>query len=165
MLFPVWSTGSTNPHKKEGDVSFNGNEHSAEHPESTVNLSLSSSAPSGEQDDITKKRDKERVLLITSQEIEISMNILTITLKTAAPRAWYETLANYLLENSFHRGKIDQTLFIKTQKGDILLVQIYVDDIIFGVTNKDLCKSFEKLMKDKFQMSSMGELTFFLGLQ
>nr|GEW67508.1 uncharacterized mitochondrial protein AtMg00810-like [Tanacetum cinerariifolium] len=58
-----------------------------------------------------------------------------------------------------------QTLFIKKQKGDILLVQIYVDDIIFGATNKDLCKSFEKLMKDKFQMSSMGELTFFLGLQ
>nr|GEU42546.1 putative ribonuclease H-like domain-containing protein [Tanacetum cinerariifolium] len=46
-------------------------------------------------------------------------------------------------------------------KGDILLVQIYVDDIIFGATNKDLCKSFEKLMKDKFQMSSMGELSFF----
>nr|GEX61371.1 ribonuclease H-like domain-containing protein [Tanacetum cinerariifolium] len=82
-----------------------------------------------------------------------------------APRAWYETLANYLLENGFHRGKIDQKLFIKKQKGDILLVQIYVDDIIFGATNKDLCKSFEKLMKDKFQMSSMGELTFFLGLQ
>nr|GEW06214.1 hypothetical protein [Tanacetum cinerariifolium] len=82
-----------------------------------------------------------------------------------APRAWYKTLANYLLENGFQRGKIDQTLFIKRQKGDILLVQIYVDDIIFGATNKDLCKSFEKLMKDKFQMSSMGELTFFLGLQ
>nr|GEW04083.1 putative ribonuclease H-like domain-containing protein [Tanacetum cinerariifolium] len=82
-----------------------------------------------------------------------------------APRAWYETLANYLQENGFQRGKIDQTLFIKKQKGDILLVQIYVDDIIFGATNKDLCKSFEKLMKDKFQMSSMGELTFFLGLQ
>nr|GFB13644.1 retrovirus-related Pol polyprotein from transposon TNT 1-94 [Tanacetum cinerariifolium] len=60
---------------------------------------------------------------------------------------------------------IDQTLFIKKQKRDILLVQIYVDDIIFGATNKDLCKSFEKLMKDKFQMSSMGKLTFFLGLQ
>nr|GEU78071.1 reverse transcriptase domain-containing protein [Tanacetum cinerariifolium] len=82
-----------------------------------------------------------------------------------AHRAWYETLANYLLENSFKRGKIDQTLFIKRQKGDILLIQIYVDDIIFGSTNKDLCKAFEKLMKDKFQMSSMGELTFFLGLQ
>nr|GEV11079.1 hypothetical protein [Tanacetum cinerariifolium] len=63
------------------------------------------------------------------------------------------------------RGKIDQTLFIKRQKGDILLVQIYVDDIIFGSTNKDLCKAFEKLMKDKFLMSSMGEITFFLGLQ
>nr|GEU98149.1 putative ribonuclease H-like domain-containing protein [Tanacetum cinerariifolium] len=82
-----------------------------------------------------------------------------------APRAWYETLANYLLENGFERGKIDQTLFIKKQKGDILLVQVYVDDIIFGSTNKDLCKAFEKLMKDKFQMSLMGELTLFLGLQ
>ncbi|GJZ99618.1 putative ribonuclease H-like domain-containing protein [Tanacetum coccineum] len=82
-----------------------------------------------------------------------------------APRAWYETLANYLLGNGFHRGKIDQTLFIKKQKGDILLVQIYVDDIIFGSTKKELCTEFEKLMKDKFQMSSMGELTFFLGLQ
>nr|GFD17087.1 putative ribonuclease H-like domain-containing protein [Tanacetum cinerariifolium] len=46
-----------------------------------------------------------------------------------APRAWYETLANYLLKNGFRRGKIDQTLFIKKQKGDILLVQVYVDDI------------------------------------
>nr|GEV18707.1 putative ribonuclease H-like domain-containing protein [Tanacetum cinerariifolium] len=82
-----------------------------------------------------------------------------------APKAWYETLDNYLLENSFQRGKIDQTLFIKKQKGDILLVQVYVDDIIFGSTNKELRKAFEKLIKDKFQMSSMGELTFFLGLQ
>nr|GEX65211.1 putative ribonuclease H-like domain-containing protein [Tanacetum cinerariifolium] len=82
-----------------------------------------------------------------------------------APRAWYETLATYLLENGFQRGTIDQTLFIKKQQKDILLVQIYVDDIIFGATNKALCQSFEKLMKDKFQMSSIGELTFFLGLQ
>nr|GFA61614.1 hypothetical protein [Tanacetum cinerariifolium] len=82
-----------------------------------------------------------------------------------ASRAWFETLANYLLENGFQRGKIDQTLFIKRQKGDILLVQIYVDNIIFGSTNKDLFKASEKLMKDKFQMSSIGELTFFFGLQ
>ncbi|GKC48785.1 putative ribonuclease H-like domain-containing protein [Tanacetum coccineum] len=82
-----------------------------------------------------------------------------------APRAWYDTLANYLLSNGFERGKIDQTLFIKRHKGHILLVQIYVDDIIFGSTKKELCDEFEKLMKDKFQMSSMGELTFFLGLQ
>nr|GEX47074.1 hypothetical protein [Tanacetum cinerariifolium] len=80
-----------------------------------------------------------------------------------APKAWYETLATYLLENGFHRGKIDQTLFIKKKKGDILLVYIYVDDIIFGATNKNLCKSFEKLIKDKFQMSLMRELTLFLG--
>nr|GEW83008.1 hypothetical protein [Tanacetum cinerariifolium] len=82
-----------------------------------------------------------------------------------APRAWYKTLANYLLSNGFQRGKIDPTLFIKKQKGDILLVHIYVDDIIFGSINKELCSAFEKLMKDKFQMSSMGELTFFVGLQ
>nr|GEY59609.1 reverse transcriptase domain-containing protein [Tanacetum cinerariifolium] len=78
-----------------------------------------------------------------------------------ALRAWYETLAKYLLENGFQRGKIDQTLFIKKQKRDILLVQVYVDDIIFGSTNKKLCKSFEKLIKDKFQMSSIGELFSF----
>ncbi|GJZ48225.1 hypothetical protein Tco_0602057 [Tanacetum coccineum] len=82
-----------------------------------------------------------------------------------APRAWYETLAKYLLDNGFHRGKIDQTLFIKKQKGDIFLVQVYVDDIIFGSTKKELCIEFEKLMNDKFQMSSIGELTFLLGLQ
>nr|GEU57703.1 hypothetical protein [Tanacetum cinerariifolium] len=72
-----------------------------------------------------------------------------------APRAWYETLANYLLENAIQRGKINQTFFIKRQKRDILLVQVYVDDIIFGPTNKEPCKAFEKLMKDKFQISSM----------
>ncbi|GKE62084.1 putative ribonuclease H-like domain-containing protein, partial [Tanacetum coccineum] len=82
-----------------------------------------------------------------------------------APRAWYDTLANYLLSIGFQRGKIDQTLFIKRQQGHILLVQIYVDDIIFGSTKKELCDEFEKLMTDKFKMSSMGELTFFLGLQ
>ncbi|GKA48820.1 putative ribonuclease H-like domain-containing protein, partial [Tanacetum coccineum] len=65
-----------------------------------------------------------------------------------APRAWYETLANYLLGNGFQRGKIDQTLFIKRQKGEIFLVQVYVDDIIFGSTNKELCTGFKKLMKD-----------------
>ncbi|GJZ62891.1 putative ribonuclease H-like domain-containing protein [Tanacetum coccineum] len=82
-----------------------------------------------------------------------------------APRAWYETLSTYLLDNGFQRGKIDKTLFIKRNKGDILLVQVYVDDIIFGSTKKELCIAFEKLMHEKFQMSSMGELTFFLGLQ
>ncbi|GKE26062.1 putative ribonuclease H-like domain-containing protein, partial [Tanacetum coccineum] len=82
-----------------------------------------------------------------------------------APRAWYETLSTYLLDNGFQRGNIDKTLFIRRDKGDILLVQVYVDDIIFGSTKKSLCTEFEKMMHKKFQMSSMGELTFFLGLQ
>ncbi|GKE32225.1 putative ribonuclease H-like domain-containing protein [Tanacetum coccineum] len=82
-----------------------------------------------------------------------------------AHRTWYETLSTYLLGNEFQRGKIDKTLFIKRYKGDILLVQVYVDDIIFGLTKKELCNTFERLMHEKFQMSSMGELTFFLGLQ
>nr|GEV58686.1 uncharacterized mitochondrial protein AtMg00810-like [Tanacetum cinerariifolium] len=82
-----------------------------------------------------------------------------------APRAWYETLSTYLLDNGFQREKIDKTLFIKRYKRDILLVQVYVDDIIFGSTRKELCNAFEKLMHEKFQMSTMGELTFFLGLQ
>nr|GEV61850.1 hypothetical protein [Tanacetum cinerariifolium] len=100
-----------------------------------------------------------------NESLQAELTQCKLEMQSLAPRAWYETLANYLLKNSFHRGKIDQTLFIKKKKGDILLVQIYVDDIIFGATNKDLCKSFEKLIKDKFQMSLMRELTFFLGLQ
>ncbi|GJY50137.1 putative ribonuclease H-like domain-containing protein [Tanacetum coccineum] len=82
-----------------------------------------------------------------------------------APRAWYETLSTYLIENGFRRGTIDKTLFIKKDKGDILLVQVYVDDIIFRSTKKSLCDEFEGLMHKRFQMSSIGELTFFLGLQ
>nr|GEX77708.1 uncharacterized mitochondrial protein AtMg00810-like [Tanacetum cinerariifolium] len=82
-----------------------------------------------------------------------------------APRAWYETLSTYLLDNGFQRGKINKTLFIKRHKGDIFLVQVYLDDIIFGSTKKELCFVLESLMYQKFQMSSMRELTFFLGLQ
>nr|GEX55703.1 putative ribonuclease H-like domain-containing protein [Tanacetum cinerariifolium] len=313
MLFPVWSTGSTNPLNKEGDATFDGNEHSTEHPESTVNLSPSSGALSREQDDITKKRDKGKSLVdyftgnrnfnedfedyskdssndvnaaslivpIAGQNYSNSTNpisddivysdhenagaeadfnnletsiivspILTIRIPNAhpisqiisnlssttqtrsmarinrdqggisqilnedfhtcmfvcflsqeepkrvhqalkdptyasfmgfmvyqmdvksaflyrtiedevyvcqppgfedpdypdkvykvvkalyglhqAPRAWYETLATYLLENSFHRGQIDQTLFIKKQKGDILLVKQKEDGIFIN---------------------------------
>ncbi|GJZ75581.1 putative ribonuclease H-like domain-containing protein [Tanacetum coccineum] len=65
----------------------------------------------------------------------------------------------------FPRGKIDKTLFIRRDKGNNLLVQVYVDDIIFDSTKKSLCIEFEKMMHKKFQMSSIGELTFFLGLQ
>ncbi|GKD17445.1 putative ribonuclease H-like domain-containing protein, partial [Tanacetum coccineum] len=81
------------------------------------------------------------------------------------PRAWYETLSTYLLENGFRRRTMDKTLFIKKDKGDILFVQVYVDDIIFGSTKKSLSIEFEQMMHKRFQMSSIRELTFLLGLQ
>jgi hypothetical protein len=82
-----------------------------------------------------------------------------------APRAWYETLTSHLLNNGFCRGAIDSTLFILREKGNILLVQIYVDDIIFGSTDEKLCRKFSDIMSKEYEMSMMGELTFFLGLQ
>ncbi|GKA93155.1 putative ribonuclease H-like domain-containing protein, partial [Tanacetum coccineum] len=82
-----------------------------------------------------------------------------------APRAWYATLSTFLLKSGYRRGTIDKTLFIKKDKNDIMLVQVYVDDIIFDSTKRSWCDEFEALMKSIFQMSSMGELTFFLRLQ
>ncbi|WP_375667135.1 reverse transcriptase domain-containing protein, partial [Bartonella sp. AC326YNZD] len=82
-----------------------------------------------------------------------------------APRAWYERLSKFLLDNGFTRGKIDTTLFIKLHDDGMLLVQIYVDDIIFGATNKKMCKEFFECMQGEFEMSAMGELKYFLGLQ
>ncbi|GJX77816.1 putative ribonuclease H-like domain-containing protein [Tanacetum coccineum] len=79
------------------------------------------------------------------------------------PRAWYETLSTYLLENGFQRGKIDKTLFIRTDKGDIMLVQVYVDDIIFGSTKKSLCIEFEKMMhknQDKYVTKILKKFGF-----
>nr|GEV70474.1 retrovirus-related Pol polyprotein from transposon TNT 1-94 [Tanacetum cinerariifolium] len=80
------------------------------------------------------------------------------------PRAWYDELSNFLVSKGFSKGSIDPTLFITKHKGDILLVQIYVDDIIFGSTNPKLSKQFEKLMLNKFEMSIIGELKFFLRI-
>nr|GEY24594.1 copia protein [Tanacetum cinerariifolium] len=82
-----------------------------------------------------------------------------------AHRAWYETLSTYLLDTGFLRGTIDKSLFINQIKDDILLVQVYVDDILFGSTKRSLSTEFEQLMHKRFQMSYMGELTFFLRLQ
>lgn len=81
------------------------------------------------------------------------------------PRAWYDRLSSFLLENDFMRGKVDTTLFRREVGKDFIIVQIYVDDIIFGATNESLCKDFSDMMKSEFEMSMMGELKFFLGLQ
>ncbi|GJT94525.1 retrovirus-related pol polyprotein from transposon TNT 1-94 [Tanacetum coccineum] len=82
-----------------------------------------------------------------------------------APRAWYDELSNFLMSKGFTKGTIDPTLFKIKYGDDILLVQIYVDDIIFGSTNPKYSKRFEKLMHSRFEMSLMGEMKFFLGLQ
>ncbi|GJU95041.1 retrovirus-related pol polyprotein from transposon TNT 1-94 [Tanacetum coccineum] len=82
-----------------------------------------------------------------------------------APRAWYDKLSSFLIEHGFTKGIIDPTLFTRRHGEDILLVQVYVDDIIFGSTNPDFSKRFANLMKNNFEMSMMGELKFFLGLQ
>nr|GFB32640.1 copia protein [Tanacetum cinerariifolium] len=82
-----------------------------------------------------------------------------------APRAWYERLSSFLLKHGYRRGTIDTTIFIKKNSKDIMLVQVYVDDIIFGSTRKDWCEEFETLMQSEFEISSMGPLAFFLELQ
>jgi len=82
-----------------------------------------------------------------------------------APRAWYARLKTFLLKNGFKMGSVDKTLFLLRQGNDTLIVQIYVDDIIFGGSSHALVKKFADVMSKEFEMSMMGELNFFLGLQ
>jgi hypothetical protein len=82
-----------------------------------------------------------------------------------APRAWYGRLRGFLFERGFEMGKVDQTLFLLRQGRDILIVQVYVDDIVFGGSSNSLVARFAEDMCREFEMSVMGELQFFLGLQ
>jgi hypothetical protein len=82
-----------------------------------------------------------------------------------APRAWYDTLKKFLIDNGFKPGYTDSTLFTRTVDGVLFVCQIYVDDIIFGCTNNACSMEFGRMMSEKYQMSMMGELKFFLGLQ
>ncbi|GKB65174.1 retrovirus-related pol polyprotein from transposon TNT 1-94 [Tanacetum coccineum] len=82
-----------------------------------------------------------------------------------APRAWYDTLSRFLLDNKFSKGTVDPTLFTRKTGKHIILVQIYVDDIIFASTDPKACDIFSNEMSSKFQMSMMGQMSFFLGLQ
>ncbi|WVZ93912.1 hypothetical protein U9M48_039862 [Paspalum notatum var. saurae] len=82
-----------------------------------------------------------------------------------APRAWYARLKSFLLKYGFVMGSVDKTLFLLSRGGDTLIVQIYVDDIIFGGSSHDLVSSFAEQMSREFEMSLMGDLQFFLGLQ
>jgi hypothetical protein len=82
-----------------------------------------------------------------------------------ASRAWYECMRDFLITNGFKVGKADPTLFTKNIAKDLFICQIYVDDIIFGSTNKSSCEEFSRIMIQKFKMTLMGELKYFLGFQ
>ncbi|GJX41846.1 retrovirus-related pol polyprotein from transposon TNT 1-94 [Tanacetum coccineum] len=82
-----------------------------------------------------------------------------------APKAWYDRLKAFLIKHEYKMGMVDKTLFTKKKSLNLIIVQIYVDDIIFGSTCQDMCDEFAKIMHDEFEMSMMGELNFFLGLQ
>ncbi|GJY12179.1 retrovirus-related pol polyprotein from transposon TNT 1-94 [Tanacetum coccineum] len=82
-----------------------------------------------------------------------------------APKAWYDRLKAFLLDHMWTMAFVDNTLFTKKKDSHIIIVQIYVDDIIFRSTCQDICDNFSKIMHDEFEMSIMGELKFFLGLQ
>ena len=82
-----------------------------------------------------------------------------------APRAWYDTLTDFLKRFGFQRGIIDPTLFRRSNGKQLMLFQIFVDDIIFGSTDSSMVADLAKLMINRFQMSMNRELSFFLGLQ
>ncbi|GKB44215.1 retrovirus-related pol polyprotein from transposon TNT 1-94 [Tanacetum coccineum] len=82
-----------------------------------------------------------------------------------APKAWYDRLKAFLIKHDYTMGMLDNTLFTKKKDFNLIIVQIYVDDIIFDSTCQELCDDFAKIMHDEFEMSMMGELNFFLGLQ
>jgi hypothetical protein len=82
-----------------------------------------------------------------------------------APRAWYSRLDKYLQQAGFRKGSADNNLYIKVSQGNILLIEVYVDDIIFGSDDDRLSQKFAKDMQSEFEMSLLGELSFFLGLQ
>ncbi|GKB30610.1 retrovirus-related pol polyprotein from transposon TNT 1-94 [Tanacetum coccineum] len=82
-----------------------------------------------------------------------------------APRTWYDMLSSFLISQDFSKGSVDPTLFIRKEGKELLLVQIYVDDIIFVASTPKLCDLFAKIMCSKFKMSMMGKISFFLGVQ
>nr|GEX95157.1 hypothetical protein [Tanacetum cinerariifolium] len=82
-----------------------------------------------------------------------------------ASRTWYDMLSSFLISQDFSKGSVDPTLFICRNRNDILLEQIYVNDIIFAASTPEMCELFAKIMCLKFKMSMMGKISFFLGLQ
>nr|GEZ23345.1 hypothetical protein [Tanacetum cinerariifolium] len=215
VLFPLWSSGSKDPHNTDDDATFEVKE-----PESKIHVSPSSSAKTKKHDDNTKREakgknpseyhddpnipafeditysdDEEDVgaeadfsnleTNITEELLQFKMQKVWVLVdlpkdKRAIGSKWeegidyeevfalvvrIEAITLFLAYASFMGFMVYQMDVKSAFLYGTIEEEVYVDDIIFGSTNKDLCKDFKKLMKDKFQMSSMGELTFFLGLQ
>ncbi|GJU74894.1 retrovirus-related pol polyprotein from transposon TNT 1-94 [Tanacetum coccineum] len=110
----------------------------------------------------------EAIRIFLAFAAHMNMVVYQIDVKTAflnAPRAWYDMLSSFLLSQDFSKGSVDPTLFICREGKELLLLQIYVDDIIFAASTPELCDLFAKIMSSKFKMSMMGKISFFLGLQ
>jgi hypothetical protein len=115
---------------------------------------------------------EEEVYIEQPEGFQLSENIdYVCKLKKAlyglkqTPRAWYFKLDKYLQQAWFRKGSADNNLYIKVSQGNILLIEVYVDDIIFGSDDDRLSQKFAKDMQNEFEMSLLGELSFFLGLQ
>nr|GEY99685.1 hypothetical protein [Tanacetum cinerariifolium] len=169
---PVTAGNQSNPSNTDGDAAFDEKdpEFEGRKPESEVNVSLSSSAQSKKHDDKTKKESKGK----SPVESSTGYRNLSTEFEDFFDNSINEdNAAGFMVyqmdvKNAFMYGTIKEEVYVCQPPGFGGLDypdKIYVDDIISGSTNKDLCKAFEKLTKDKFQMSSMGELTFFLGIK
>nr|GEZ36748.1 hypothetical protein [Tanacetum cinerariifolium] len=111
------------------------------------------------QDFFDEYFDSLKIMKSSTTNVETSIN------EEVFHEAWYDILSQFSIENGFQKGSIDTTLFIKKKGKHIMLIQIYVDDIIFGSTNPKYYTKFSDLMVKRFEMSMMGEMKFFLGLQ
>ena len=114
---------------------------------------------------------KEEVYIEQIQGFQLSENAYYVCkLKKAlyglkqAPREWYSRMDKYLQQAGFRKGSVDINLYIKVTQDGILLIEVYIDDIIFGSTDDRLSQKFAKDMHNEFEMSLLGELSFFLGL-
>ncbi|GKA58322.1 retrovirus-related pol polyprotein from transposon TNT 1-94 [Tanacetum coccineum] len=100
---------------------------------------------------------------LTSQNLIMSIDLRKLF--TDSNKAWYDRLKAFLIKHDYTMRMVDNTLFTKKKDSNLIIVQIYVDDIIFGSTCQEMCDDFVKIMHDEFEMSMTGELNFFLGLQ
>ncbi|GJU45259.1 retrovirus-related pol polyprotein from transposon TNT 1-94 [Tanacetum coccineum] len=145
-------------------------------PKNFKEAMLESSWIKAMQEEIHEFKRLQAIRIFIANASNKNMTIYQMDVKTAflngelhevvyAPRAWYDMLCSFLLSQEFSKVIVDLTLFTKKAGHDILLVQIYVDDIIFASTDPALCDDFANIMTSKFKMPMMGKLSFFLGLQ